>query len=194
MKYDVIVADPPWRFDDKLQMDATKRGAEAHYATLDLEALKRLPIKGITSPNSVLALWCPSSMLEDGLAVMKAWHYEHKTVYTWVKTANGPSGLSFGMGRTFRAACEIALIGKRGSPAIFSKSERNVELHKALPHSSKPDGLHERLERMYPHAAKLELFARRSRAGWKCIGNESPETLGLDIRDWIGREVIRNAV
>ena len=30
---------------------------------------------------------------------------------------------------------------------------------------------------------KIELFARRDRPGWKCIGNENPSTIGQDIRD-----------
>lgn len=28
---------------------------------------------------------------------------------------------------------------------------------------------------------KIEIFARRQRKGWVCIGNESPMTLGEDI-------------
>jgi N6-adenosine-specific RNA methylase IME4 len=172
-QYDVVVADPPWRFGDALTMSDTKRGASSHYSTLTLSELLKLPVKGIAAPNSLLALWCPSSMLEDGLAVMKAWGYEQKTVYTWVKTAKSEAGLAFGMGRTFRACSEHALIGTRGKLAVISKSERAVELHTALPHSSKPSGLQERLDRMFPEARRLELFARQERPGWTCFGNET---------------------
>jgi N6-adenosine-specific RNA methylase IME4 len=30
------------------------------------------------------------------------------------------------------------------------------------------------IEEMFPHATRLELFARRSRAGWAAWGNEAP--------------------
>lgn len=193
MRYGIVVADPPWSFSDKLTMSDVKRGAEAHYGTLALADLLRLPIRGLGEADSILALWVPSALLESGLAVMKAWGYEHKTIFTWVKTAGGPTGLAMGMGRTFRACSEHALIGKRGSPEIMSKSERSVELHKALSHSSKPEGLQERLERMMPEANKLELFARRARPGWTCVGNEAPDTLGVDIREWAYKAVMRGS-
>lgn len=193
-KYGVIIADPPWRFGDKLTMSEVKRGASSHYDTLTLSEILKLPVKGIAEPNALLALWCPSSMMADGLAVMKAWGFEQKTVYTWVKTAKSDAGLAFGMGRTFRACSEHALIGTRGSLKLASKSERAVELHPALPHSSKPIGLQERLERMFPDARRLEMFARREREGWDCVGLESPTTEGQDIRAWLGAAVIRSRV
>jgi N6-adenosine-specific RNA methylase IME4 len=39
-------------------------------------------------------------------------------------------------------------------------------------HSAKPDVAYEIIEQMYPELLKLELFARRYRAGWKSWGNE----------------------
>ena len=42
-------------------------------------------------------------------------------------------------------------------------------------HSQKPACVYELLERMYPRASKLELFARgRPRVGWSAWGNEVP--------------------
>jgi N6-adenosine-specific RNA methylase IME4 len=46
-------------------------------------------------------------------------------------------------------------------------------------HSQKPDEVQDRIERLID-GPYLELFARRRRAGWTCIGNELD---GLDIRD-----------
>lgn len=39
-------------------------------------------------------------------------------------------------------------------------------------HSRKPDEVVERIEELYPNAAKLEMFARESREGWAAFGNE----------------------
>lgn len=41
-------------------------------------------------------------------------------------------------------------------------------------HSAKPAEVYHRIERMYPHASKCELFARAERPGWTCVGDELP--------------------
>lgn len=108
---------------------------------------------------------------------------------SWVKTSS--TGLAFGMGRYFRGCTEHALIGTRGkcSQLVVSKSERNAEQTPALPHSQKPYGLHECIERMFPAGRWLELFARRERKGWLCVGNEAPGYEDIDIRNWSPPEV-----
>jgi N6-adenosine-specific RNA methylase IME4 len=91
--------------------------------------------------------------------------------------------LAFGMGRLFRQSHEICLIGIRETSiyqALANKSQRSVCLAENLKHSAKPDDLQESLETMFPIARKLELFARRIRPGWTCLGNEID---GKDIRD-----------
>lgn len=182
--YRVIVADPPWKFGDRLTMSKTKRGAASQYETLSTIGIAALPVERIASAESVLALWCPSSMLTDGLHVMAAWGFKQKGIFTWVKTS--ASGLAFGMGHTFRAATEHALIGTRGSPKIRNRSQRSVALDLALPHSAKPETLQDRLELMVD-GPWLELFARRDRQRWTCTGLECPSTRGVDIRDWLER-------
>ena len=183
-------------------MSDVKRGADAQYATMSDEEVWSLPVAEIVAEDAVLALWVPASMLLSGLKVMHAWGFRQKTVYTWVKTTKN-GNLAFGMGHTFRACTEIALIGTRGKPKNESKRHRNVsidvgsktgEIHTAEldfefseneGHSVKPDGLQAKLELMYPSAAKLEIFARRNRAGWDCTGLECPGTEGVDARDWL---------
>jgi len=95
--------------------------------------------------------------------------------------------LSMYLGRLFRQTHEIALIGIKGS--IYNnlklKNQRSVILDKNLKHSSKPEGFQDRLEQMFPDFNKLELFARRERFGWTCVGDEISK--GEDIRDSIKR-------
>lgn len=188
MKYGIVVADPPWAFSDKLTMSDVKRGAEANYSTLTMADIRNLPVQDLCAPDALLALWVPSSLLEDGLGVMKAWGFVQKQIYTWVKTTKS-GGLAFGMGRQFRGTSEHALIGTCGRPKPASKSERNVELSLNMGHSIKPASLQERLEAMYPDASKLEMFARRERPGWDCVGNECPTTAGIDIRSWFEKAI-----
>ena len=46
-------------------------------------------------------------------------------------------------------------------------------------HSRKPDEVYERIERMYPNARKLELFARNKREGWDSWGDEITSDIQL---------------
>jgi N6-adenosine-specific RNA methylase IME4 len=92
--------------------------------------------------------------------------------------------LSFGMGRLGRNAHEIVLIGVRGKiyDKLEDKSQRTVFFAPNLKHSQKPEVLQDKLEAMFPTTAgkRMEIFARRERAGWNCFGNEID---GKDIRD-----------
>jgi N6-adenosine-specific RNA methylase IME4 len=233
-KFDVIVADCPWSFSDKLRMSDIKRGAQANYSTMTISDIQQLPIKDICNPiGAVLCLWVPSSLLQEGLDTMKAWGFKHKQTYIWVKTKKNPyedeykslkkrgilmikyllehqftpkdlkseiesvamtiAGklgfldfsdiLAFGMGRLFRQTHEICLVGT-SSNAVYkqlqNKSRRSVCFAENLKHSAKPEALQDSLEIMFPDSKKIELFARRIRPGWTCLGNEID---GLDIRD-----------
>lgn len=42
-------------------------------------------------------------------------------------------------------------------------------------HSQKPEQLYQLLEQAYPHASKLEMFARQARPGWIAWGKEAPQ-------------------
>lgn len=96
--------------------------------------------------------------------------------------------LAFGMGRLFRQTHEICLIGINNNgiyKKLANKSQRSVTFAENLGHSIKPETLQDSLELMFPGTEMLEVFARRDRAGWTCIGNECPPTFGEDIRDSI---------
>jgi len=191
-KFNVIVVDCPWNFNDALKMSDTKRSAQSNYNTMTMEELQKLPINQIADPNGcVLALWCPASLFKCGLEIMEAWEFEHKQIYTWVKSKKKlPKDvqleqiLSFGMGRLFRGCSEHALIGINSTKIyrnLQNRSQRSVSFASNLGHSSKPATLQNSLDLMYPLANKIELFARQERAGWTCLGNQCPSTLGEDI-------------
>lgn len=226
--YQVIVADPPWPFSDKLTMSKTKRGAESQYGVLSVQDIKELKVTELAASNSVLALWCPSSLLREGLDTMESWGFNFKQTHIWVKVKQKPllelhnsvrqfilnnscsfiepiyglingfnlnSVLSFGMGRLFRQTHEVVLIGVRGSiyKELQNKSQRSVHLSPALKHSAKPELLQDYLEKMFPNGKKLELFARRDRANWVCVGDECVSTFGEDIRVSLDRLINENS-
>lgn len=204
----MIVADPPYIFSDKLTMSNTKRGSESNYPVLTINELKKLDISKITAANAVLALWCPSTLVPDGLEIMKAWGFDFKQTWVWVKTKKEPVKnlikkikkddknwikhlnefdlndiLGFGLGRLFRQTHELALIGTKGKiyDRLANKAQRSVYFWPAAKHSEKPEGLQNRFEIMFPNMNYIEFFARRERPGWTCVGNEIPPY--NDIRD-----------
>lgn len=203
MKYQVIIADPPWSFDDRLQkMKApTKRSAASQYDVMSIAEIKALDIASLADPNGcMLALWVPGSFMEVGLDVMHAWGFKLKQNYTWVKTKKAKKKvkpltdpadcLAFGMGRLFRQTHETALIctsGKTVYPFLEDHSQRSVCFYPNLGHSRKPPNLHMSLDVMFPKAQRLEMFARQDSPGWTCVGKECPSSLGEDIVDSILR-------
>jgi N6-adenosine-specific RNA methylase IME4 len=200
-KFSIIVCDPPWNFNDTLAMSSVKRGAKANYNTMALEQIKNLPIKPIYESGSLLCLWVPSALLAEGLLVMNSWGFSHKQTYIWVKTKknvlksfhkkiakkqliNMHDCLNFGLGRLFRQTHEICLIGTNNNniyKILKNKSQRSVMFAPNLKHSAKPELLQDSLDLMFPEAQKLELFARRQRPRWLCLGNEAPMTTKEDI-------------
>ncbi|MFA6201546.1 MAG: MT-A70 family methyltransferase [Bacteroidales bacterium] len=92
--------------------------------------------------------------------------------------------MAFYMGRIFRQAHEIALIGVKGKvyPHVKNKSQRSVLFDINKGHSSKPEGFQDRLELIFPDFTnRLEMFARRDRPGWRCCGLECPSTMNESI-------------
>lgn len=198
MKFDIIVADPPYSFSDQLKMSSTKRGASSNYSTMSAGSLLELPIKNIVSDNALLALWCPSSLLPLGLQLMTNYKFDLKQTWIWVKTKKEvgstndlSSALSFGLGRIGRNVHELVLIGTRGSiyDEVKNKSQRTVFFAPNEKHSKKPEKFQDMLDTIFsnPELKRLEIFARRQRNGWTCIGNECPSTLDEDITTSIKR-------
>jgi N6-adenosine-specific RNA methylase IME4 len=195
----LLVADPPWRFSDKLTMSGVKRGAATNYSTMSDEEIVGLgaSIRAIVDDNAFGAMWFPGSKVITAIEAFRAWGFYPKGIGTWVKGRLGLCGpmtpmvqTAFGMGRYFRGATELFIFGTRGKcpiPDGGSKSERNVILEPRMQHSRKPEALQDALERMYPGAPAIELFARRSREGWMCVGLECPDTQGEDIHASIER-------
>lgn len=81
-KYNIIYADPPWKYQDK----AGKRGAENKYNCMDINDLKELPIKKISDKDCILFIWVTFPLLQDGLDLIKSWGFEYKTIgFNWIK-------------------------------------------------------------------------------------------------------------
>jgi N6-adenosine-specific RNA methylase IME4 len=187
----VIVADAPWFFADRLG----KRGAEANYPTLSVAELCRFPLPK-QEPDCFLFFWRVASKQREALDVCRAWGFEVKTDWTWVKTrpckrceGTGRAHhsllwcttceghgwkLHFGMGRYSRAATETCIVATRGKPEPLVHDERDVFFAPVGRHSEKPNEFYEKVER-FARGPYVELFSRRERPNWRCYGNELTE-------------------
>jgi len=163
-KYNVFLADPPWRYD---QTSSSIRGvADDHYPTMDIEAIKSLPISDMTLDNAVLFLWTTTAMIKKAFDVIDAWGFDFKASMVWVKQ-------HIGTGFYVRSKHEIVLIGIKGSflPMTMDIPE-SVFFAKKGEHSKKPEIIYEIIERMYPDQRYIEIFSRAVRHGWFSWGNE----------------------
>lgn len=163
-KYRTILADPPWRHEMWLRDKSTG----THYETMALEDILRLPVKKLAEDNAVLYLWACNPMLQQGLAIMKAWGFTYRTKMEWVKNR-------IGLGFWVRSQDEPLLIGTRGRVHPPPEADRfSSVIHAPVrSHSEKPPELYPVLEAMSP-GPRIELFARYHRVGWDVWGLEAP--------------------
>lgn len=164
----ILVADPPWRFGDKLP--GPGRGAEKHYATMSFEEICRFPV-----PDAdVLFLWKVAAMPFEALFVAEEWGFQTPMrELVWVKLTKDESRVRQGMGHVVRNSHETCLIAtKKGRKIeILNRNVPSVFYAPRSEHSAKPDAFYEAVERLYP-GPYVELFARRRRPGWECHGDE----------------------
>lgn len=185
--YGLILADPPWRFENWSAAGEAKNPV-AHYDCMrvaDMASL--LPVGALAAPDAVLAMWGIWSMLPEALALLRGWGFTYKTGGHWHKLSSKSDAddeqakQAFGPGYHYRGASEFWLIGTIGSPAILNHSTRNAIAAPVREHSRKPDQMHRDLEQLYP-GPRCELFAREPRPGWDVWGNEVGK-FGLDVKE-----------
>jgi N6-adenosine-specific RNA methylase IME4 len=190
--YDVIVADPPWEYEDK--QDAGKRGAAHKYVTMPVEAIAQLDVARAAAPDCALHMWATWPLLADALYVMRRWGFTFKTCsLVWVKTTNGADldseepATKMGMGYYTRANTEPLLLGVKGSPNIASHGVKQVLYAPHMGHSTKPEKAQDRLEELHGPGRWLELFARRERARWDCWGLDLGIEVGAQLQSLPGQ-------
>lgn len=185
-----LVADPPWPFKDRLPGGG--RGAAKHYNLLSIEDICKFELPELAD-DCRLFLWRVSSMQLEALQVCEAWGFNVKSEMVWVKTTyplterdphtgqfthTGHSlKLAFGMGRQVRNVHETCIIAVRGRPERLSNSIPSVFFAQRGKHSAKPEEFFDLVEMLSP-GPYVELFARRERKGWLCLGNEIPQEAG----------------
>lgn len=193
-KFKLIYADSPWHFKVHSKK-GEGRSAIQHYPVMSLKDLMKLPVPDISADDSVCLMWLIDPMIEQGYEVMKAWGFTPKTVaFYWAKLNKNyiPKYLDHqpieslfftGLGYYTRANVEQCIIGTRGKGLPRKdKGVRRLIVSPRGRHSEKPVEAYERIEKLFGDVSRVELFARKNRAGWSAYGNEVKNSIKLGGR------------
>lgn len=187
--FKVVCADPPWPFGDSLP--GPGRGAAKHYGVLSLDDIRNHrfvggevldPRRDLVADDAYLFLWRVSAgadiatltFAEEAYQVARAWGFAPKTeVVLRKQTKNGKR--HFGMGWHIRNEHETCVLAVRGKPKPLVQNIRSViEARVSRRHSAKPEVFYTDIVEKISDGPYVELFARSTRPGWTCLGDEVP--------------------
>jgi len=154
--FQVIVADPPWRYDT---------GSSLPYPTMPIEEIKALPVRAMADENAILWLWTTNAHLRVAFEVVDTWGFEYRTLLTWVKN-------QMGTGEWLRGQTEHCLLAVRGKPVFLHGNHSTVLEAARREHSRKPEEFYAMVEATSP-GSRVELFAREQRKDWRTFGNQT---------------------
>lgn len=193
-KFDLILADWPWQYHAagavRRFRGTRKARAEDHYDTMSVEEMLfqfTHLIDGWAAPDCALLSWGTWPKMPDLVDLVRGLGFEHVTgLLVWAKsrqTIDEGQGLLLepdlsrslkpGLGHYTRLDTEYLTFARRGMPPL--PLDRGIGQTVFAPvdeHSAKPAEAYERIERLWPKARRLEMFARRRRDGWFAWGNE----------------------
>lgn len=169
-KYNIIYADPPWKY-----LGGGKKNASKHYSCMDITEIYKLGdiIQKISDDNCILFLWVTYPILPKALETIKYWGFKYSTLgFVWVKRNKKADTWFFGLGNYTRANSELCLIATKGKIKRVSKSVSSVIDARIMEHSRKPDIVRDKIVELMGDLPRIELFARQYAEGWDCWGNE----------------------
>ena len=176
-KYQIIYADPPWRFSSKeLQKYNGVRftSMDKHYPTQHKDWIKQLPVKNITDDDCALFLWTTDAHIKEAIGTMESWGFKYITVaFVWEKkTTTGKTVAN--LGAWTMKNYELCLLGTKGAMLKYKKTNniyQKVEAERTK-HSKKPVQVRNNIELLFGSLLRIELFAREKTEGWDVWGNE----------------------
>ncbi len=176
-KFKTVLADPPWQFTNKTGKIAPEHKRLMRYSTMDLQAIKSLPVSDVCEKTAHLYMWTPNALLPDALEVMKSWGFTYKSNIIWHKIRKDGGSDGRGVGFYFRNVTEIILFGVRGpNPRTLApgRSQVNFLASRKREHSRKPDEQYDLIESCSP-GPYLEMFARGTRKNWAYWGDQADD-------------------
>lgn len=147
-----------------------KRG-ELEYPTLTMGEIEAILRKVKTNSKHNFFVWTIEKYLLKTEEMMKSMGYKVHARIIWNKVTGMPTAF------TVRYQHEYLLWCYKKSKILMPVKEEqgqwgDVFTEQVKRHSQKPEHAYEMIEAMFPDVEKIELFARNTRNGWDCWGNE----------------------
>lgn len=170
-KYQIIYADPPWEYGDKLN-HLNNGSAESHYDVMDIDDICNLPVSDISDKNCILFLWGTWPLLPESIKVLESWGFKYKTIgFVWIKQYSTGKDV-LGMGNYTRGNTEFCLIGIKGKMKRIDNNVSQLIKSTISKHSQKPDIVRSKIIQLMGDLPRIELFARTKIHGWDTWGND----------------------
>jgi N6-adenosine-specific RNA methylase IME4 len=177
--FGAILADPPWAFPKWSGLAVPARAAQP-YKFMTMQEIAALPVADVAASDCVLFCWVTWPMLLDCINTIQEWGFTYKTCgFAWIKANNTQADFfqeelkaEMKLGYWTRSNSEVCLLATRGKPKRVNADVRQAIVAPTREHSRKPDGIHERVERLVA-GPYLELFARQKRPNWTVWGNQT---------------------
>lgn len=147
-----------------------KRG-ELDYPTLPINEIEKILRKVKTNSKHNFFVWTIEKYLLKTEEMMKSMGYKVHARIIWNKVTGMPTAFTVRYQHKYLLWCY-----KKSKILMPVKEEQgkwgDVFTEQVKRHSQKPEHAYEMIEAMFPDVEKIELFARNTRNGWDCWGNE----------------------
>lgn len=118
-RFGTVMADPPWRLQNRTGKVAPEHRRLSRYGTLSLDEICGLPVVEHLHEVAHCYLWVPNALLPHGLIVQDARGFDYKTNLIWhkVRKDGGSDGRGVGFySATSRRWCYSACAERTRAP------------------------------------------------------------------------------
>lgn len=181
-RYNIILADPPWKY----RTPGWRGGTQPHYSIVSTTDLGKLPVLGLAAEDCVLLMWATWPKLEETQALIRSWGFTYKTVFmVWVKQNSNSDRLAIGTGCYTAANSEPLLLATRGHIVRYQQQTNFVSVYvgRRGTHSEKPPIIMDMIFDRFGDLPRMELFSRQRRRGWDAWGNQCANAADEDQRE-----------
>jgi N6-adenosine-specific RNA methylase IME4 len=198
--FDLILADWPWKYSESgaiRRFKGTRKArAEDHYETMTVEAMVdefKPMLDGWAAPDCALLSWGTWPKFPDHVDLLRGLGFDYVTgLFVWAKSrkpVDEDQGFLMnpdfsritkpGLGYYCRLDTEYVTFSRRGMPPLpLDRGVGQTIFEPVGDHSAKPAESYVRIERLWPEARRLEMFARRTRPGWAAFGDQVDKPTG----------------